>query len=316
MVNLNLEMDEGILLETKNVLRYDQSYNEDEIAELYLTNKAILCATEYNIIRIPLSSIRVVNGNPQVRFHADDDYDDGMTILYINGTMHHFVFERASDINIWINAISNAVLNPGIIQQNNGSTVDVNTAVPAAQVVYVQQPNQNVAIRNKRQLKNQLEYDRIKKEEAEKERLEAIEREKDELRRKEAEAKRQAQLEEKRRRIENGDYTFKEKFSLAIVGSVILTLGLILTIITEGAGFFIFILILGALLGGFGVLRALLLIRKSNKIKSKISAEKAEVEAKREAHRQRKSAQTIICPHCGAPTHLGKTCEYCGGALN
>jgi hypothetical protein len=83
MVDLKLEQNEGILLQTTDVGRYDGN-NELEVYELYLTNKHLISVYERSngifsksetiVDRIPLSSISVVNGIVQVDVVDDDDY--------------------------------------------------------------------------------------------------------------------------------------------------------------------------------------------------------------------------------------------------
>ncbi len=95
MVDLKLEQNEGILLQTTDVGRYDGN-NELEVYELYLTNKHLISVYERSngifsksetiVDRIPLSSISVVNGIVQVDVVDDDDYGKSMQIIYTSGT--------------------------------------------------------------------------------------------------------------------------------------------------------------------------------------------------------------------------------------
>ena len=49
MVNLNLEQDEGILLQSSEILFYGEIDEETEIDELLLTNKNLICVIDKSI---------------------------------------------------------------------------------------------------------------------------------------------------------------------------------------------------------------------------------------------------------------------------
>lgn len=124
MVDLKLEQNEGILLKTTDVGRYDGD-NESEIFELYLTNKHLISVYEKSngvfsksetiVDRIPLSSISVINGIVQVDVIDDDDYGKSMQIIYTNGRRELFELNVSpkKEYPKWEAAISEAVLNCG-----------------------------------------------------------------------------------------------------------------------------------------------------------------------------------------------------------
>ncbi len=121
MVDLRLEPNEGILLQTTDVGRYDGN-NELEVYELYLTNKHLISVYENSngifsksetvVDRIPLSSISVVNGIVQVDVVDDDDYGKAMQIIYTSGKRELFELNVSpkKEYPKWEAAISAAVL--------------------------------------------------------------------------------------------------------------------------------------------------------------------------------------------------------------
>lgn len=124
MVDLKLEQNEGILLQTTDVGRYDGN-NELEVYELYLTNKHLISVYEKSngifsksetvVDRIPLSSISVVNGIVQVDVVDDDDYGKTMQIIYTSGKRELFELNVSpkKEYPKWEAAISEAVLKCG-----------------------------------------------------------------------------------------------------------------------------------------------------------------------------------------------------------
>ena len=121
MVDLRLEPNEGILLQTTDVGRYDGN-NELEVYELYLTNKHLISVYEKSngifsksetvVDRIPLSSISIVNGIVQVDVVDDDDYGKAMQIIYTSGKRELFELNVSpkKEYPKWEAAISEAVL--------------------------------------------------------------------------------------------------------------------------------------------------------------------------------------------------------------
>lgn len=121
MTDLRLDFDEGILLQTTDVGRYDGD-NELEIYEFYLTNKNLICVydkstgifskEEMVVDKIPLNTIRVVNGVVQIQKVNDDDYGDCLQLLYTNGKRELFELNVSpkKEYPKWQNAITEAVL--------------------------------------------------------------------------------------------------------------------------------------------------------------------------------------------------------------
>ena len=121
MINLNLENNEGILLQTTNVERYNEN-NEFDVYELYLTNKHLIVVYEKSsgffsksetaIDKISLETINVVDGIPQVNQVTDSDYGKVLQIIYTNGKRELFKLYGSPkrEYPKWKNAISEAVL--------------------------------------------------------------------------------------------------------------------------------------------------------------------------------------------------------------
>lgn len=118
MVNLELELDEGIVLQTTEVERY--GIKETSINEMVLTNKNIICVynkstgmfskPETVVEKIPLSTIKVVNGKAQVMIHDNDDYSLGLQVLFISGHREHFLFyDEKKELPKWEKAIASVI---------------------------------------------------------------------------------------------------------------------------------------------------------------------------------------------------------------
>lgn len=120
MVNLELETDEGIVLQTTDVERY--GFTELTLDEMVLTNKNIICVYEKStgffskpekvVEKIPLSTISVVNGIAQVMVYDNEDYGKGLQVLFSSGHREHFVFSEKprKSMLIWINEINNILV--------------------------------------------------------------------------------------------------------------------------------------------------------------------------------------------------------------
>lgn len=125
MVNLELELDEGIVLQTSEVERY--GIKELSLNEMVLTNKNIVCVYEKStglfskpetiIEKIPLSTIKVANGQAQVMVHDSDEYGKGLQVLFISGHREHFIFSDSpkKTMPLWINEINKILIGEPII---------------------------------------------------------------------------------------------------------------------------------------------------------------------------------------------------------
>ena len=141
MVDLKLENDEGIVKQANDVEMYKANDVYEEIYEMYLTNKNLICYYEKSnglfakseevTEKFPLESIRIVNDKLQI-FKVDDDENGlGLQILFKNGERVHFVFEKKKELEIWYNAILETITGKKIeVDTPNNKTIkNENTVV-------------------------------------------------------------------------------------------------------------------------------------------------------------------------------------------
>lgn len=118
MVNLELDFDEGIVLQATEVERY--GLKEQSLDEMVLTNKNIVCVynkstglfskPETVIEKIPLSTIKVVGGRPQAIAYDNDDYGLGLQVLFVSGHREHFIFyDEKKELYQWEKAIAKVI---------------------------------------------------------------------------------------------------------------------------------------------------------------------------------------------------------------
>lgn len=118
MFNLELDIDEGIVLQATEVERY--GIKETSLNEMVLTNKNIICVydkstgmfskPEIIVEKIPLSTIKVVNGKAQVMIHDNDDYGLGLQILFVSGHREHFIlYDEKKELPKWEKAIASVI---------------------------------------------------------------------------------------------------------------------------------------------------------------------------------------------------------------
>ena len=115
MVDLKLENDEGIIQQAESVEMYKANDVYEEIYEMYLTNKNIICYYEKSnglfskseevLEKIPLQDIRIVNDKLQISKVDNDEYGLGLQILLQDGERIHFVFDKKKELQIWYDAI-------------------------------------------------------------------------------------------------------------------------------------------------------------------------------------------------------------------
>lgn len=121
MALYELDRDEGIVLQSTNAERYGAAYDDfenEELHELVLTNKhviyVILKSTgffkeEESAIKVPLSEIKVINGEVQARQVKHDDYGLCLQVQFVHGVEYWELDKKA--IPEWIAAL-NKVLAP------------------------------------------------------------------------------------------------------------------------------------------------------------------------------------------------------------
>lgn len=118
MIGLNLQEDEGIVLQTA-LADFDDSI-KGTLDELILTNKNIICIVRKSIglfkrttetLQFPLSSIKIVNGKTQIQQVDDGDSDPYLQILFKDGQRLALMFEDyEAQSTQWLNAINAAVV--------------------------------------------------------------------------------------------------------------------------------------------------------------------------------------------------------------
>lgn len=133
MVDLKLENDEGIIQQANSVEMYKANDVYEEIYEMYLTNKNIICYYEKSnglfakseeiIEKIPLQSIRIVNDKLQISKVDNDEYGLGLQILLQNGERAHFVFDKKKELQIWYDAILEIITG----KKNEGNNLNDNS---------------------------------------------------------------------------------------------------------------------------------------------------------------------------------------------
>ena len=163
MVDLKFDADEGILLQTSEACRYCGD-NEYDLNELFLTNKNIVYVydksnglfskSETIAEKVPLNSIKVINGVVQVQQVNDSDYGNTLQILYKNGKREliELYDSPKKEYPRWKEAITNIVLQfpqdePVIVtaQEETVSTTQQETIQPKTE--RQQFPNENKEMR-------------------------------------------------------------------------------------------------------------------------------------------------------------------------
>ena len=119
MIDLELEEDEGIIVQAKDVFRYGANDEEVEIQEMYLTNKNLICVYDNSsgifssenlqAEKIPLDEIKIVNDKIQVSKVDNDDYGLCLQLLFKKQSRKLFEFSKSKDIDIWKNAIISTI---------------------------------------------------------------------------------------------------------------------------------------------------------------------------------------------------------------
>lgn len=119
MKDLKLDLDEGIIQQANSVEMYKANDVYEEIYEMYLTNKNVICCYEKSnglfakseeiTEKIPLESIKIVNDKLQILKVDDDEYGLGLQIFLQNGERIHFVFDKKKELQIWYDAIQETI---------------------------------------------------------------------------------------------------------------------------------------------------------------------------------------------------------------
>lgn len=117
MVYLNLQEDEGVILQT-TLADFDDSV-EESLDELILTNKSLICVVRKSIgffksttetLKFPLSSIKIFDGKAQIQQINNDDSDPYLQIIMNSGQRLAIMFEDyEKDSSKWMQAMLAAI---------------------------------------------------------------------------------------------------------------------------------------------------------------------------------------------------------------
>ncbi len=120
MVNLELDFDEGIILQNSDAYRCGE--NGTTLNELILSNKNIIYVYEKSnglfkkpdliTEKIPLADIKVINGQAQVMICKNNLDEKGIQILLTNGHREFITFNISpkKTMPIWVDAINKAIV--------------------------------------------------------------------------------------------------------------------------------------------------------------------------------------------------------------
>lgn len=134
MTDLKLDFDEEIVLQSTEVERY--GIKETSLDEMVLTNKHIICVynkstglfskPETVVEKIPLSTIKVVDGHVQVMSYDNDNYGLGLQVLFVSGHREHFLFyDEKKELPRWEKAVVRV-----ITEKNMGTQASSAAAAP------------------------------------------------------------------------------------------------------------------------------------------------------------------------------------------
>lgn len=120
MANINLAYDEAIIFQSGNVTRdgYDESEFEDELLrEIILTNKNLIYVVSdledeenEDVIKVPLTAIKVIGGNVQAKEITHDYYGRCLQVQFQHG-VEYWRFGRKAKTLIpqWLEALNAAI---------------------------------------------------------------------------------------------------------------------------------------------------------------------------------------------------------------
>jgi hypothetical protein len=127
MVELNLQPDEGIVLQTENADFYDSE--REGIDQLYLTNKRLIFIVqkskglfkyETEMRHIPLSSIKIIDGKVQIMNVKGRDTGRYLQILLDDGSILRITFDHGRKIiPQWVSEINKNILGDVVSAEDN-----------------------------------------------------------------------------------------------------------------------------------------------------------------------------------------------------
>lgn len=119
MVDLNLDFDEGVILETEGVHRSANGGRSTYVKNMLLTNKNIIYVTSQKtggmfsksvdvVDKVPLSEVKVINGQVLASQKKTDLFEYALQIQFISGTEEYSYSEGSKKItNQWVNELNN-----------------------------------------------------------------------------------------------------------------------------------------------------------------------------------------------------------------
>lgn len=119
MVDLNLDFDEGVILETDEVHRSANGGRSSYIKNMFLTNKNIIYVTSQKtggmfsksvdvVDKVPLSEVKVINGQVLASQKKTDLFEYALQIQFISGIEEYSYSEGSKKItNQWVNELNN-----------------------------------------------------------------------------------------------------------------------------------------------------------------------------------------------------------------
>lgn len=127
MVDLGLDFDEGVILETEGVHRSGIA-GDSYIKTMFLTNKNIIYVTSQKtggifsksvdvVDKVPLSAVKIINGQVLVSQKKTDLFEYALQIQFVGGTAEYSYNEGSKKItNQWIKEINKLLGNDQIVK--------------------------------------------------------------------------------------------------------------------------------------------------------------------------------------------------------
>jgi len=118
MADLNLDFDEGVILETEGVHRSGNGGRNSYIKNMLLTNKNIIYVTSQKtggmfsksvdvVDKVPLAEVKVINGQVLATQKKTDLFEYALQIQFIGGTEEYSYSEGSKKItNQWVNELN------------------------------------------------------------------------------------------------------------------------------------------------------------------------------------------------------------------
>lgn len=139
MADLNLDSDEGVIITTENLFR-SKNGNKDNVDAMYLTNKNIIFVTSHkektggmfsksvkieDVKKVPLSDIKVINGQVLASQQKVDLFDYELQIQYVNGIEQYSYPDGSKKITTqWVNELNRLLGNGQPLPEKKNDFLD------------------------------------------------------------------------------------------------------------------------------------------------------------------------------------------------